>query len=546
VNGAADGTNSIAGLGTLTNSEPFTVGLQHNSGYWSAGAPLVKAWYWSSALSAANMAALWTSASTTGLGTTMPAGVPAPSLVWDASRPYVNSINIAQAAHIKSSTGTTVDAYLSSIPVCGSAQNTGNCLQSQVFGSLFTSNVGTFQAFNCGQIGDSNGTVSPTNDWSLCAVARGGSDVSGMGGQVVSKSNTGAVGGNGWSMGPMIYENSDVSAIVPTGILVEGGPTWVRAGDWYVGCLTYEASNGGSPDESIACAYQNGLPGKAPGAHECDDYGKFNTHSTAAFTIGGLNGVGSFSGEIAEVVYWAAHRLTRQEVYTFSERFVGADVQARTKNATTLAAQYTQPELGDLQRWTYSDPVWFSWSKWWPIATSAGVYIDDTASSALKFPLGLSGFNTVWGNDPTNSYPNTGIVDSGAFTKPFRVKVTWTPNATSVSAYSTIWCLDDGTTSNQICLKIDTSKRFVWMTNGNADIVTAAQTLVAGTPFTLDFVGDYAKDKYTLKVNGAVAGSSTTARTSPTGLAYFRLGADETGASQLVGGSWISEVKIQR
>jgi len=562
-NGTAGTGVDVTAIDDLSNNRHLVVGGRETAS--SVGvADMAGAWVWADdVLTSANVTALWTKVSTSGLGTSMPPGVPTPDVVWLSANPGMNSLDSSQSTTISTALKGTSNA----LPYCGTSQNTGNCLVSQVFAPFMCypgacgAGEDVAQHFHCGDIGNNgSGTDSPANDFSVCAVYKNGSNYSRQ--AVVSRA-TGYY--SGWISGQGMYDETtagDSAVIMNPGMLLGTGPVGANTNiaynginitpdGWVVACDTFLAEDGTSYHYNYSCHYHNGMIGYSPmsGASEgCDGYAKESVLVSAPFTIGGVGTADNslyypFSGEIVEVVWWNS-RITPAQVYAFTAPWLKANTAATTRNVSS--ASQVSPGSFKSSSWKLESTWgWSSHTSWSPKMAAAGVYSSSEDATAIVYPIGSQ---TVGIPGDLSTY---GVVDgSGNMPGQFRVLVTWTPNVTSISSASAIWQYDDGTTSNRLRLYIDTSKRLNWCTTtgGGAetcDIQTAALTLVAGTPIQIDFRGDYVSDAYVLTVGG-VPTVSTTARVSPTGLINFRLGADETGATQVVGGSWIKNVRIAR
>lgn len=100
--------------------------------------------------------------------------------------------------------------------------------------------------------------------------------------------------------------------------------------------------------------------------------------------------------------------------------------------------------------------------------------------------------------------------------------------------------------SDRQLLQGATNETMVWTTKSggvsNAAITSSAITHVAGTPEYYELSEYYEADKYVLRNNGTVIGSSTTAYTAPTGQTTFVLGTNGAAAGTADGGACLQDV----
>jgi hypothetical protein len=151
------------------------------------------------------------------------------------------------------------------------------------------------------------------------------------------------------------------------------------------------------------------------------------------------------------------------------------------------------------------------------------------------------------GGDNYRFAVNTPIVTGGAVVGGLKLSANWTPFYADNLSAARIMTLDDGTVNQRLFVDIGAAEKFGWTTTpGGNDILSAAQTLAAGTAWRLLFGGNYASDVYSLLGNGASLGTSTTARSSPAGITTFRIGVDSAGTGQCPGGCLIKNVTISK
>jgi hypothetical protein len=213
-------------------------------------------------------------------------------------------------------------------------------------------------------------------------------------------------------------------------------------------------------------------------------------------------------------------------------------------------------QTGGVQGDTITDNITLtsSWAYY-----SVEITIADTANTFIYLFItpywvaeGVGGVNygmmaASGGGDNYRFAVNTPIVTGGAVVGGLKLSANWTPFYADNLSAARIMTLDDGTVNQRLFVDIGAAEKFGWTTTpGGNDILSAAQTLAAGTAWRLLFGGNYASDVYSLLGNGASLGTSTTARSSPAGITTFRIGVDSAGTGQCPGGCLIKNVTISK
>jgi len=328
IDGGVGVSTSAASVGNITNTLPLVLMGDHQvSGTGGAG-PQGAFYYWNVALTATEMGLINTAITTYGFVThfSTSAGGSAgivrdPVFAWLPGNPYINSMTPVSLSNLTLS-GIATITYdpVPSTPYCGSVNNGVNagCLPAQQFDGGQVFDFGT-------TVGDpGSGTVSPTNDFTICAVQEGS-------GLAIPESVDKYTSSVGYELGMNGLNSGSFSDCeVESGISVGGtGPSGIAYNDWTVCCEAFQANDGASAQHS--CPYQNGVLGSSPDGYQiCDNSGLASQHNTVHFGIGGPVGgafVSMWKGKIQSVWYWNA-KLTTAQLAAFAAPFLSSSNSA--------------------------------------------------------------------------------------------------------------------------------------------------------------------------------------------------------------------------
>ena len=230
-----------------------------------------------------------------------------PSFAWLPSNPYINSINTGipplyqvGAPRLQTYAGKGNAQPIPGPPYCGSNDGTSpGCMVAQQFDGG--------QYFDCGAAaGDmGNGSVSPTNDFTVCALW---SNIDAAFDYGVTKwdgaANAGyAIGAQGSQ--DLTYPGHQIDCRQLVGTYVDTVGTWgINYGDWTLCCGVYVQNDGTS--HMALSPYQNGVMGTTRAGFQAADHTvtTYNMHNTQHLIIGSALANYYWIGKISAVWFW--------------------------------------------------------------------------------------------------------------------------------------------------------------------------------------------------------------------------------------------------
>jgi len=143
------------------------------------------------------------------------------------------------------------------------------------------------------------------------------------------------------------------------------------------------------------------------------------------------------------------------------------------------------------------------------------------------------------------------VTSGGAIRGQLIVEFDYAPFSNDHTANSYLLELSDNSASDRLLLFVSgTEKIYFYAVSGGAGgaylIESAAQTWTAGTFKHLRLQINYETDTHTMWIDGAVAGTSTTAKLSPVGITDINIGSDMVETQQGLHGGAIKNVKVWR
>jgi len=178
-------------------------------------------------------------------------------------------------------------------------------------------------------------------------------------------------------------------------------------------------------------------------------------------------------------------------------------------------------------------------------AMTAEVFKAQTWIPSIDVPTTTAG---VTAGADLLSYAATGIVTGGYLSGRYFIDMTYMPFIADYVNLQTLLQMDNGTANQRTLAYIDASEKWSFFTvpGGATDIAGGVFALTPGTSYRARWDLNYDSDKYQLLVDNVSQGTSTTARSNPSGQTTIRIGADSTPNLAYVPNACLQDVKIVR